>query len=549
MMPMRSPLRYVGFRLFLVLMVVMLVTLSIHTYLNIRTSSSNLTAAVYESALRASDLIVRSTRYSMLLNRKEDVHQTIRTLGSEPGFVGISVYNKNGLIVFSTESTAVGKRVDLAAEACNICHASGKPLVSVPTQNRMRVYQSNGERVLGLINPVRNEPDCTNAACHAHSADQKVLGVIDVKMSLAGVDDQVAGVKRRLILSSLIMTIVIAGLSGLFIYQVIRRPICRLKLGMATVSRGDLDTTVDDVSHDELGELATDFNRMAADLKRARLELEDWAKTLEKRVKEKTDDLQRAQAQVIHMEKMASLGKLSASVAHEINNPLFGILTYSKLGLRELEEDGADVSKMRKYLEIVKRESSRCGDIVRNLLEFARNTKGNFEEQHLHTLVEQVLLLLAHHFDLKEVNVKRQFELQDDQLICDGRQLQQALIAPCVNAVEAMPEGGELTVRTSGDDESVCVEIGDTGAGIDPETLGYVFEPFYTTKEGQGGMGLGLSVVYGIVSRHGGRVAIESDPGKGTNVVIVLPRRPTGEVSSEADGAAVEPSKGNVKAR
>jgi two-component system NtrC family sensor kinase len=544
---MRSPLRYVGFRLFLVLMVVMLVTFSVYTYLSIRTSSSNLTDAVYESALRASDLIVRSTRYSMLLNRKEDVHQTIRTLGSEPGFVGISIYNKNGLIVFSTDSTVVGDRVDLAAEACNICHASGKPLVSVPTANRMRVYESNGERVLGLINAVRNESDCTNAACHAHSADQKVLGVLDVKMSLAGVDQQVAGMKRRLILSTLIMTLVIAGLSGLFIYWVIRRPIIRLRTGMATVSRGDLDTKVVDASHDELGELATDFNRMAADLKRARHELEDWANTLEERVKQKTDDLQRAQSQVVHMEKMASLGKLSASVAHEINNPLFGILTYSKLGLRELEDDRVDASKMKEYLEIVKRESSRCGEIVRNLLEFARNTKGKFTEEHLHTLVEQVLVLLAHHFDLKQVTLRRDFRLKDDRVVCDGRQLQQALIAPCVNAVEAMPEGGELTVNTSGDDERVRVVIADTGAGIDPETLSHVFEPFYTTKEARGGVGLGLSVVYGIVSRHGGRVDIASDPGKGTRVTIELPRQPADEPDN-AD-ADTESAEGNVKAR
>jgi two-component system NtrC family sensor kinase len=524
---MGSPLKYVSVRLFLLLMVVMLITFGIHTYLDIRTNSNNLTSAVYESTLGASDLIVRSTRYSMLLNRKEDVHQTIKTLGTEPGFVGISIYNKNGRVIFSTDSTAIGHQVDLAAEACNICHASGEPLVSVPTGDRMRVYEStDGERVLGLISPIRNEPACVDAACHAHSSNQNVLGVLDVKMSLAGVDARVEAAKRSSIWSGLAMILVVAGLSGIFIYQFLRRPIRRLKHGMATVSRGDLDASVDATSNDELGDLARAFNRMAADLKKARVELQNWTTSLEERVQEKTEELQRAQSQVIHMEKMASLGKLSTSVAHEINNPLFAILTYSKLGLRELDEDVAEVEKLREYLSIVQRESGRCGEIVRSLLEFARSRGGKFEPNRLNELVEQVLRLLAHHFELQQVSVLRDFELEDDYLICDARQIQQALIAPCINAVEAMPDGGVLTIRTTGDGERVSIEISDNGAGISEEELDHVFEPFFTTKADRGGLGLGLSVVYGIVQRQGGNVTIESLPTRGARVTIVLPRRP-----------------------
>jgi two-component system NtrC family sensor kinase len=518
---------------------VMLIAFSIHTYLDITTSSSNLTETVYASAQRASDLIARSTRYSMLLNRKEDVHQTIRTLGSEPGFVGISIYNKDGEIIFSTDSLTIGHQVDLAAEACNICHASGEPLVSVPTENRMRVYHSTaGEPVLGLINPVRNEPACSAAACHAHSVDQSVLGVLDVKMSLARVENQVAALRRRQILSSLIIALLTAGLSGLFIYRVLRRPILRLSRGMETLSQGDLDTTIEVESNTELGDLATAFNRMAGDLKRARHEIQRWTQRLEHRVKQKTDELQQAQSQVVHMEKMASLGKLSASVAHEINNPLFGILTYSKLGLRELDDDKVDAEKLREYLTIVQRESGRCGDIVRNLLQFARSSPGQFAAHHFNTLVQEVMALLAHHFDMRQIEVHRDFELEDDRVTCDARQVQQALIAPCINAVEAMNAGGKLTVRTTGDAENVSVEIGDVGGGIEPDTLDHVFEPFYTTKEDSGGLGLGLSVVYGIVRRHGGSVDISSDPGKGTTVTIVLPREPRSEDADDEDESA-----------
>jgi len=527
-------------------MVVMLVIFSIHAYWGIRTTSSNLTSTVNESALRASDLIVRSTRYSMLLDRKEDVHQTIRTLGTEPGFVGIRVYNREGLTVFSTDSLTIGQQIDRAAEACNVCHLSGEPLDSVATADRMRIYRDDGgERILALITPIRNEPACSNAACHAHSADQRVLGVLDVRMSLAGVDARVAAVRREMTLSSLVAALIVAGLSGLFIYRVVRRPIRRIRRAMATVAGGNLEATVEASSNDELGDLAVSFNRMAADLKDARFELQDWADNLEERVRKQTDEVRRVQTQVLQMEKMASLGKLSAGVAHEINNPLFGILTYAKLGLRELDEPHADTEKLREYLSVVRKESGRCGEIVRSLLDFASPRGGRFEASQLTPLVEEVMLLLAHHFELQNVTVQRDFQLFRDRLVCDPRQILQALIAPCINAVEAMPEGGELTIRTSGTDDSVQVEISDNGEGISQEVLGQVFEPFYTTKADQGGLGLGLAVVYGIVQRHGGRVDVASTPGEGTKLTIVLPRKPETKMDDVDD--ADEPHWGDTR--
>jgi two-component system NtrC family sensor kinase len=535
---MHSPLRFIGFRLFIVLMAVMLVSFSIHTYLDIKTTSSNLTDAVSQSAMRASDLIVRSTRYSMLLNRKEDVHQTIRTLGSEPGFVGVSVYNKDGEVIFSTDSTIVGRKVDMAAEACHICHASGEPLVSVPADSRMRLYEAtSGDRVLGLINPIRNEPACYNATCHAHTSNQQVLGVLDVKMSMADVDRRVAAVRRELLFSSLVMIILIAGASAVFIHRVVRKPIRRLKVGMADVARGDLDAKIETGRNDEIGEVGQTFNRMAGDLKRAREELEEWARMLEQRVAEKSAELERAHSKVIHMEKMASLGKLSASVAHEINNPLFGILTYSKLGLRELEQKIADTERLRKYLTVVEKESNRCGDIVKNLLGFARASGGRFERHRLRSVIEQAMLLIDHHLEVRQISAQKEL-IEDDEVVCDPRQIQQALIAICMNAVEAMSEGGRLSLRTSGDATTVTIHVTDTGMGIPQAALAHVFEPFFTTKESHEGLGLGLAVVYGIVQRHHGSVDIESRDGEGTTVTMVLPReQPAGEepVASEHD--------------
>ena len=543
---MESPFRQVGAKLFVLLLGVMLVAFGVNAWFGVRTTSSNLTSYVYASADRASDLIVRSTRYGMLLNRKEDVHEIIRTIGTEPGFVGINIYNKSGTTVFSTDSSLVGKSVDLRGEACVICHESDSPLVSVPAKSRMRVYASSHDgRILGLIQPIRNDPACSRAACHAHAPEQTVLGVIDVKMSLASVDAQVKKARAAMILSSIGIMLLITSVSGLFIDRVIRQPIQRLTRGMQRIAAGSMDTRIEIDSHDEIGELAGAFNKMTDDLAGARSDLEEWARTLEDRIALKTDELQKVQGQVIHMEKMASLGKLSASVAHEINNPLFGILTYAKLLLRELESGRIDadaIPEMRKSLTAIQKESSRCGDIVKGLLDFARRSGGQFSSQHLNDIVEQVLVLLTHHFQMRQITVEERLMEGNDELVCDVKRIQQAIMAPCINAVEAMKGGGTFTISTEGDADTVRVVIRDTAQGIPPDVLPHIFEPFYTTKESESGTGLGLAVTYGIVQSHRGRIDVASELGRGTTFTIVLPRKqPPGGSASREETSAESP--------
>jgi two-component system NtrC family sensor kinase len=529
-----NPLRYLSFRLFLAIVGVMLVVFAIHTYLDVRTISDNMTDQVYSSASQASDIIVRSTRYGMQLNRKEDVHQIIRTIGNEPGFDEINIYNKTGEIIFSTDSLRIGTTVDLQAEACVACHQGDAPLTSAPTDRRVRVYEPSGGRgpVLGLINAIRNEPECSNAACHAHSPDQTVLGVLDVKMSLAGVTASVAHARRQMITSAMVMILLIAGVSGFYIYRAVRQPIRKIRRGMNKISSGDLDARIEIERDDELGALARTFNRMAADLSRARGELEGWTRTLEDRVAQKSQELQDAQNQMIQMEKMASLGKLSASVAHEINNPLFSILTYAKLilaGAKSDELDENQIESIRKCATVIKDESSRCGDIVKGLLDFARQTGGRFERHRLSEILERTLVVLKHHFEMRQIQVETEFDTEHDDLMCDARQIQQAVIAPCINAVEAMDEGGTLTIHTRGDQENVVIEITDNGVGIEPDALDRIFEPFFTTKEGEAGLGLGLAVTYGVVQRHQGKIEVESEPNQGTTVRITLPKEPVME--------------------
>ena len=253
---------------------------------------------------------------------------------------------------------------------------------------------------------------------------------------------------------------------------------------------------------------------------------------------EKTAELQQAQRQVLHMEKMASLGKLSATVAHEINNPLTGMLIYAGLSRRDLQEQPLDPAvreEVMRYLSVIERECRRCGGIVQNLLLFARRSGASMAPVDVNDVVRQSLMLVEHHLHMSGLKLQAEFLEGDSRITADGGQLQQALVALLVNAVEAMsglPEGqGELVVGLHGTADSIRIDIGDNGIGIPSDVLPQIFEPFFSTKEAENGVGLGLSVVYGIVQRHGGRIEVDSKVGKGTTFHLTLPRQPPAETA------------------
>ena len=309
--------RSLSFKLLLLICTILIIVFIIYTYINIRTQTSHLMASVVEHANSTGDLIKRSTRYSMLLNRREDVYQIIKTLGNQPGVESIRIYNKKGEIMFSTRSSEVNTSVNMTAEACNICHASGKPIEIPNVELKSRIFTSaNGHRVLGIINPIRNETDCYTAACHFHSPSQTVLGVLDVRMSLATLDKQIQESKNVTMAAAGLAIIFTSLLSGLFIWRVVRHPVRKLIIGTQEIGDGNLEYHLDIDSSDEIGLLAKSFNGMTKELKIARDEITQWSDTLEEKVIQKTEELKKAQDHLIQIEKMASLGKLSATVAH-----------------------------------------------------------------------------------------------------------------------------------------------------------------------------------------------------------------------------------------
>jgi two-component system NtrC family sensor kinase len=529
----RSLLASLSTSLLLWLFGTVLVAFAAYATLNARTTSRHWQETVESSALRLGEVIKQSTHHGMLLNRKEDVHHIIQTVARAPGVAGVRIYDKLGRIVYSAASEEIGRQVDLEAEACVVCHQRERPLESVPREGRVRVFRGpDGERVLGLIHPIPNEPACSTASCHAHPPGKTVLGVLDVKLSMAEADSRLAATRRLSAAAAAGIALAVGGVSAVFIDRMVRRPVGKLIEGTARVARGELDASLAVSSPNEIGQLARAFSHMTRDLARAQEENAAWALELEAKVREKTEEASRAQRQVIHMEKMVSLGQLAATVAHELNNPLAGILAYAKLVSRSLQEgigSPQEQGDVERFLAVIQQESSRCGDIVKNLLLFARRSGVRFESQPLNPIIDRAVLLVRHLAELRKIVLTVEPLAGDDRVVCDAAEIQQALVALLINAVEAMAEGGALRVAATEVGAAVELAVADSGSGIEAGDLPRIFEPFYTTKADSSGAGLGLAVVFGIVQRHGGSIDVESAVGRGTTFRLRLPRRPPEE--------------------
>jgi len=232
--------------------------------------------------------------------------------------------------------------------------------------------------------------------------------------------------------------------------------------------------------------------------------------------------LKESQDQLIQAEKLTSLGQMAASIAHEINNPLAGVLVYTRLLSKKLTEDTARKEESLDYLSKMESEVSRCSRIIRNLLDFARQTQPTLRFVDINQVIEQVLAMVGHQAQLQNVEVVKEFSPSLPKVMADFDQLQQIFTNLTLNAIQAMPDGGRLTIRSSAVDSEVRIDVQDTGCGISKENMGKLFTPFFTTKAKGKGVGLGLAVVHGIIERHKGRIKVQSEVGKGTTFSVYL---------------------------
>lgn len=519
-----------GVRLLIPLLLIVAVILSIHALTSFRAMKDHFQRFAASEADRSSAFIRRATHDGMLLNHLDEVQATIEHIAEEPEIAAIRIYDKKGRIVLSSDRREIGRRSTVSRAPCSKCHAP-VPASGVPLE-AATVARSVAETVVRQLSVLVTEKACQASGCHVSTNPEKVLGVLEVEMSMIPFQRALTTARRRLILTTLQLVLVIGIVATLFVQRMISMPISRLKAGTRRIAGGDLATRIDVRGRHELAALAHDFNRMAEDLSRTHKEVREWSQKLEEKVIEKTAELQAAQKQVLHMEKMASLGKLSATVAHELNNPISGMLTYARLIERELDDQplNDDVRlELRRCLHLVQSECGRCGKIVQNLLVFARSNATDLTPTDMNEIVERSLMLIRHQLEINRVRLDVQYLVGDSEIFTDAGQLEQALVALFINAAEAMSAGGQLTVQLRGSAHDVEVDVSDTGIGIPADILPHIFEPFFSTKN-ESGSGLGLAVVYGIVHRHGGAIEVTSEVGVGTTFHLRIPRNPSLEM-------------------
>ncbi|HYG69003.1 MAG TPA: histidine kinase dimerization/phospho-acceptor domain-containing protein, partial [Anaeromyxobacteraceae bacterium] len=423
---------------------------------------------------------------AMLQDRRADAYAIMDDIARHEGIARVRMLDGEGRITYSTDRAEIGRLVDRRAEACVACHQdTSGPMSPVDQATRSRVFELNGGRYTGLVTPLPNEPSCSTAECHAHPPDRKVLGVVDLTLSLEDLDLETQQFRWRTVAAAAVAAAVAGLLFWTFTRAYVIRPVAALVQATRRVARDQLDLEIPLTFSGEMGLLAASFNDMTRSLRTARRQVDELMHSLERQVQDRTAALCAAQEQLVRSEKLTSLGKLSASIAHEINNPLAGILTFAKLMIRTLEAgppDEAGRKTLVKNLLLVQRETERCSAIVRNLLDFARERPMAVKEVQLGVVLDEVLQLVANQIAIQGLELERQVA-KLPPIQGDFGQLRQALVNVLMNACEALPRGGRIVVdgRASDDGRYVEVAISDTGPGIPPEILSKIFDPFFTT--------------------------------------------------------------------
>lgn len=413
----------IGFKLILTVEIAVVIIIGIYAYFNIQAQSNALLKEAERHANQLSETVKAGTRYDMLLNQRDRIHKIIDKIGENKSIKDVRVLNKVGEIIYSSDSSDIGRMVDKYAESCYACHAENEPLQRLSIKERTRIFRLNPDssRIMGIINPIYSERSCYEAECHAHPPDQTVLGVLDVTMSLEEIDRQINQSKFNILLFTIFSIIAITLIIWIFVRRWISKPVSDLVNATNHVALGNLSYKIDRKRDDELGKLADSFNNMTKKLSEMRMQL-------------------------FQSDKMASLGRLAAGVAHEINNPLTGVLTYSSFLLKRSKEH----PEWQEDLNVIVRETKRSREIVKGLLDFARQSTPKKHSININEIIEHSIEVVQNQLKIHQVKLEKNLHPDMPEIIADANQMQQVFINLLVNSIDAIGEkSGEISISTS----------------------------------------------------------------------------------------------------
>lgn len=395
----------------------------------------------------------------------------------------------------------------------------------------------NAKRVAGSFNSKGERFKCGLGTFQIKLSDFKMNDVPFGLMAISIPITDVIHAKNAFIAKALIyftLALIILFVFYNYLIRNITRPLKDLSYVAQRVAKGSLDEKLPVEGSDEIGELIHAFNYMMEELRNYKNQTEQWTKILEKEVEDRTRQLRETHLQIAKTARLAALGELAAGVAHELNNPIGGILGYAQYSLEKIQDkppeqiSHEDIQRIKRYLTYIEKEAQRCRTIVHNLLKFSRGTHMSFETLDVNNILDETIVFTSHILRINNIELIRKMNQDLPPIRGSAHHLQQVFTNIIINAQEAMKGGGRLYIETRPLVEGqvvkgVEIEFTDTGHGIPEEIQDKIFEPFFTTKEGGKGTGLGLSVSYGIIKDHGGDIKVRSKPGEGATFIIFLP--------------------------
>ncbi|MBX3008827.1 MAG: HAMP domain-containing protein [Melioribacteraceae bacterium] len=414
--------RKIGLKLILVVSLTAIVIIGVYSYINVKAQSDVLQAEIERHGNELSEILKSSIHQQMMYNQREHLRETIKSVGTNYAIKDIRILNKVGEIIHSPHAEDIGKMVDKDAESCYACHAANEPLERLTIKERTRIFKmhTDSSRILGIINPIYNEKSCYEAECHAHPESATVLGVLDLTIPLDEVDKQIRENEKREVIFALIAITGIGFIIGFFVKRWVDYPVKELVKATDQVSAGNLNYRIKNLGSDELGRLSTSFNNM-------------------------TKNLSEMREQLFQSDKLASLGQLAAGVAHEINNPLTGVLTYSSFLLKRTKDN----PEMQEDLKVIVRETMRSREIVKGLLDFARQSTPKKMPIDLNEVIERSILVANNQLKINHIQLAKELDSELPKLTADANQLEQVFINLLVNAIDAIKSNGKITIKTS----------------------------------------------------------------------------------------------------